>query len=570
MLCLVGLELAPDRLWRLRKTIVGLGGAQVVGTAVVLGGAAVLVGLGWQQATALGLILAMSSTAIGLQSLTERGLLRTDAGQKSFAVLLFQDIAVIPLLAGFPLLATLTPSGASAHETWIDRLPAWAHGGVVLLAILGVVIGGRFLSQPFFRRIAATGLREMFTAAALLLVIGVTLLMGLVGLSPALGTFLAGVVLASSEYRHELEGDIEPFKGLLLGLFFMAVGAALDVAGVMADPLRILALLVGVVSLKTIVLFALGRAFGASGDQAARFAFALGQVGEFAFVLLSFSVVSGVLPEELAATMVAVTALSMAASPFVTALGERFVVPRLEASAAKDPRAPDAIEEENPVIIAGYGRFGQIAGRFIRSHGIGATVLDVDSDQVDLLRRFGSKVFFGDASRIDLLRAAGAGKARLLILAVDDHAKTLEIAHTVRKHFPQLQILARARGRTEAYELIRSGVEHVYRETFDSSLRLGEDALRMLGVHAHQAHRSARTFRRQDEAFMYEMAAISGDQQKLVTTVRERTRELEKMLRLDAEGESPERRDHAWDSEPLRAAAIARAEQEAKDREAPA
>ena len=567
MLFLVGLELEPDRLWRLRKSIVGLGGAQVLGTGLLVGGVAAAVGLPWQQALALGLILSMSSTAIALQSLTERGLLRTDAGQKSFSVLLFQDIAVIPMLAGFPLLATLAPSGAAHHETWIHRLPAWAHGGVVLLAILGVVIGGRFLSQPFFRAIAATGLREMFTAAALLVVIGVTLLMGAVGLSPALGTFLAGVVLASSEYRHELESDIEPFKGLLLGLFFMAVGAAIDVQGIAADPLRVVAILLCVGALKSLVLYTLSRAFGAARDQAARFALSLSQVGEFAFVLFAFAVGSGVLPEGMTKTMVAVTALSMAASPFVTAFGERFVIPRLGA-APVETRAHDEISEENPVIIAGYGRFGQIAGRLIRSHGFKATVLDVDSDQIDLLRRFGTKVFFGDASRIDLLRAAGAAKARLLILAVDDHAKTLEIAHTVRKHFPHLEILARARGRTEAYELIRNGVTRVYRETFDTSLRVGTDALEILGVHAHQAYRAARTFKRQDEAFMMEMAHIATDQQKLVTTVRERTRELERQLRLDAT-DHPDRDDHAWDSDEIRAAVIAQAEREAKKDEAP-
>jgi CPA2 family monovalent cation:H+ antiporter-2 len=251
----------------------------------------------------------------------------------------------------------------------------------------------------------------------------------------------------------------------------------------------------------------------------------------------------------------------------VTAFGERFVIPRLGA-ATVEKRAPDAISEENPVIIAGYGRFGQIAGRFIRTHGFKATVLDVDSDQIDLLRRFGNKVFFGDASRIDLLRSAGAAKARILIVAIDDHAKAVELVHTVRKHFPQLEILARARGRTEAYELIRNGVSHVYRETFDTSLRVGTDALEILGVHAHQAHRAARTFKRQDEAFLVEMAHIAADQQKLVTTVRERTRELERQLRLDAT-DHPDRDDHAWDSEPLRAAAIARAEQEAKKDEAP-
>jgi CPA2 family monovalent cation:H+ antiporter-2 len=551
MLFLVGLELEPSRLWRLRGPILGLGGLQVLGTAAVVSAAA-LVWLPWQQAVALGLILAMSSTAIALQSLAEKGLMKTDAGQKSFAVLLFQDISVIPMLAVFPLLATgAAVSAADGHgETFVAHLPAWQHTLVVLGAIAGVVAAGRFLVRPAMRIVARTGLREMFTAAALMLVIGVTLLMSLVGLSPALGTFLAGVVLANSEYRHELEGDIEPFKGLLLGLFFIAVGSSIDFGLVIASPGVILGLLFAVIALKLGVLVGLGRAFGARGEQTAIFAVALCQVGEFAFVLFNFAGQSGVLPATVTGPMVAVTALSMAASPLLLALNDRVVLPRLRPRGGPE-READVEDEHHPVLIAGMGRFGQICGRFLRAYGVGVTVLDNDADQIDVMKRFGNKVFYGDASRLDLMRSAGAASARLLVVAVDDQHKALEIVHLARKHFPNLTILARARGRTEAYELLDAGVDKVYRETFDTSLRVGVDALRALGAHAHMAHRASKTFRRHDEESMAELAAIRHDQAQLVRTARERIAALESALASDRENAS-EFVDSGWDSALLR------------------
>ncbi|MCK6527486.1 monovalent cation:proton antiporter-2 (CPA2) family protein [Myxococcota bacterium] len=557
MLFLVGLELEPSLLWRMRGPVVGLGGAQLAVTSGAVAALGLAFGLPWQQAVALGLVLAMSSTAIALQTLTEKGLMKGDAGQKSFAVLLFQDIAVIPMLALFPLLATAAPRGAAGGHgpSALDSLPGWAHGGVVLGAVAAVVIAGRFLVRPAMRAIARSGMREMFTAAALLLVIAVTLLMTAVGLSPALGTFLAGVVLATSEYRHELESDIEPFKGLLLGLFFIAVGASIDFGLMGKAPGTFLSLLAGVMTLKAVVLLGLARAFRARTDQGLVFAAALCQVGEFAFVLFSFAEQSGVLPPELAGTMVAVTALSMAASPVVLALNERLLLPRV-GTRPSPARDADTMHEEAPVIIAGYGRFGQIAGRFLRANGIGATVLDVDSDQVDVLRRFGQKVYYGDACRLDLLRAAGAAKAKVLVVAVDEPEKVLEIARTAKKHFPHLRIVARARGRTEAYELFDHGVLDVYRETFDTSLRLGMDVASMLGLHPHRALRAARTFRRQDEAVLREMASIRHDQEQFVRTARERIRALEEILKADADGGRASE-DHAWDSEPLRQAVLA-------------
>ncbi len=556
MLFLVGLELDPGTLWRLRGPILGLGGAQVGGTAAVVTIIAMILGLPWQQALAVGLILAMSSTAIALQSLAEKGLMKSDAGQKSFAVLLFQDIAVIPMLAVFPLLATVQVAGAEEGDhgggTFVEHLPAWQHGLVVLGAVVALVGAGRFLVRPAMRLVAQTGLREMFTAAALLLVVGVTLLMSVVGLSPALGTFLAGVVLANSEYRHELESDIEPFKGLLLGLFFIAVGASIDFGLVLDAPLRLGGMLLSVIAVKLLVLVVLARGFKTRSDQSAIFAVALSQVGEFAFVLFSFARQNGVLPDDVVQPLVAVTALSMAASPLLLVVNERLLLPRLLPAAAPKPES-NVEDEHNPVIIAGYGRFGQIAGRFLRGNGVGVTAVDIDSELMEMLGRFGQKVFYGDASRLDLLRAAGAGGAKLLIVAVDDHSKAMEIVHTAHKHFPHLTLLARARGRTEAYELMDAGVEEIYRETFDSSLRVGTDALRALGAHAHMAHRSARTFRRYDEQGLRDLAALRHDQAKLASTARERVALLGAALQADRAG-IPGITQHGWDTEHLREA----------------
>jgi CPA2 family monovalent cation:H+ antiporter-2 len=569
MLFLVGLELEPERLWKMRGPIFALGGAQVVVTAVVVAAFSAATGKPLPQAIAYGLILAMSSTAIALQSLAERGLMRTDAGQKSFAVLLFQDIAVIPILAVFPLLATLPidhhgGGGHAADPSYFETLPGPLRGLAVLLAIVAVIASGRFLVRPLLRIVAGTGLRELFTAASLLLIVGVTLLMTLVGLSPALGAFLGGVVLANSEYRHELESDIEPFKGLLLGLFFMAVGTSLDLGLVAAQPLQVAGWVVVIVVAKAAILYGLARAFGSTRDQALVFALTLAQIGEFAFVLLSFATQSGILPDDSAKLMVAITALSMAVSPFLTAAGDRFVLPRMRAHKVEE-RESDVVDDHPPVLVAGCGRFGQICARFLRLNGFGVTVLEVDGEQVDIMRKFGAPAYYGDASRVDLLRAAGAERAKLLVIAVDNHDKAVEIAHAARKHFPQLAILARARGRSEAYELIELELEGVYRETFDTALRVGVDALRMLGMHGHRAHRAARTFRRADEAYLKAMAQHRNDEGTLVMSARERVRILEQILANDvgAKGHG----DPGWDAEPLRQATQSAAEPDAVELE---
>ncbi|MGD8868316.1 MAG: monovalent cation:proton antiporter-2 (CPA2) family protein [Gemmatimonadales bacterium] len=555
MLFLIGLELRPSLLWRLRGPILGMGGLQVGVTAALISLIGIAVSLPWGTALALGMILALSSTAIVLQTLAEKGLMASDGGQGAFAVLLFQDIAVIPMLALLPLLA-VTPGGeetaeAAAHgEAWVQNLPAWAETLAVLGAVAAIVVGGRFLLRPVFRFIARTHLREIFTAAALLLVIGIALLMAQVGLSPALGTFLAGVVLANSEYRHELEADIDPFKGLLLGVFFIAVGASVDFGLIAARPGMVAGLVAALILLKFAVLFVLGRVFRMGLDQNLLFALSLAQGGEFAFVLFSFATQHGVIGASIANPLIAVVAITMAVTPLLMLLNERLIQPHF-GTRERQRGEPDAIDEHNPVIIAGFGRFGSVVGRLLRANGVGTTVLEYDSDHVELLRKLGLKVFYGDASRHDLLRSAGAERARLMILALDDHERTLSLVRTVQKHFPHLTLLARAAGRPEAYELLDAGVQHVYRETLDTSLRLGVDALRLLGARSYQAHRTARTFRRHDEESVIELAQMRHDRGRYISEARQRIQSLEQIL-LDELQPRPEDRDAGWDTDSLR------------------
>jgi CPA2 family monovalent cation:H+ antiporter-2 len=565
MLFLIGLELEPSMLWRLRGPILGTGGLQVALTAAVAGGVGVAAGLPWQTALAVGLTLSLSSTAMVLQSLAERDLMKTDAGQRSFAVLLFQDIAVIPMLALFPLLAVGSPPAAGAesaahhsgeaaqHATpWIETLPGWAQTLVVLGAVAAVIVAGRVLVRPVFRIIAKTELRELFTAAALLLVIGIALLMTSVGLSAALGTFLAGVVLADSEYRHELESDIDPFKGLLLAVFFIAVGASVDFELIAAQPSLIAGLVLGLVAMKFVVLAVLARVFRMGVDQGLLLSLALAQGGEFAFVLFSYATQHAIIPADVAAPLVAVVAVSMAATPLLLVVWERVLRPRVGTREAA-PREPDVVHEDNPIILAGFGRVGSIVGRFLRSQGIQPTVLESDSDHVEVLRRLGLKVYYGDAARHDLCAIAGAAKAKLLIVAVDDHAKALSIVRMARKHFPHLRILSRAGQRTDVYDLSDAGVpmDDIYRETLDTSLRIGVDALRHLGFRGHHALRAARTFRAHDEANLRQLQDLRGDQTAYVTAARELIKALESTMQAD-QHDAITPQDAGWDSATLR------------------
>ncbi|MFA6059022.1 MAG: monovalent cation:proton antiporter-2 (CPA2) family protein [Taibaiella sp.] len=535
MLFLIGLEVEPQLLWRWRTSIMGLGGLQVLITTLLIGFIAhIIVGLSFNQSLAIGLIFSMSSTAIVLQTMTENNWMQTSAGRNAFSVLLFQDIAVIPILAILPLLSP-DEGGAIATQTdtWTQGLPQWAKTLVVLGAVAAIIAGGKYLTRPIFQMVARTNLRELFSATALLLVVSITVLMSKVGLSPALGAFLAGAVLANSEYRHELESDIQPFKGLLLGLFFIAVGASIDFDLIAARPLLITELVLGVMLLKLGILAFLSRMFKMRVDQFLLFAFALAQVGEFGFVLFSFAKDQHIFSTELFNLMMVVVAASMALSPIFMLIMEKMLMPIVIKRIPHRSREADAIEESNAVIIAGYGRFGSVTGRFLKANGINATVLDANSDRVDSLRKIGIKVYYGDALRIDLLKAAGADRAKLIVIALDDSAQVLQLVNTVKKHFPNMHIITRAHGLDDTYELMDAGVLHVFRETIDASLRAGTEALKIMGVRAYTAQRAHDLFLKHDEKSLKKMAAARHDKKKYMKALRNRIEELETLIQND-------------------------------------
>ena len=536
LLFLIGLEVRPALLWKMRTTIFGLGITQLLGTALLVAGASLAIGLDWRVGAAVGLILAMSSTAIVLQSLEEKGTRQGPVGEASFGVLLFQDLAVIPLFALLPLLA---PAGIAAPETAAHALslvrtfPGWAQALAQLAAVAVVIVGGRYLTRPLFRFIAAARLREIFTASALLLVIAVAALMELVGLSPALGAFLAGVVLAESEFRRELETDIEPFRGLLLGLFFITVGAELDLGLVFAHPLAILGAVAGLIVLKTLAMYLSGRLFRTPHRVALTTAVALAQGGEFAFVLLGFVLGARVMDAGLARLLTAVVAVSMAATPLVTAAYDRLVLNRKEE--LDEPERLPFDEGDPDVIVAGFGRFGQIATRLLLANNFNVVLLENSIEQIEILRRFGWRVHYGDASRIDLLRTAGADKARLLLVAIDDRDKAVEMVQAAREAFPKLAIFARAFDRRHAYELIKTPGVLVERETFESALNYGRRALLELGLSERRANRAASLFREQDDLLWKQLAPIAGEEDRYAMASRDSRETTERVLRAEME-----------------------------------
>lgn len=566
LLFLIGLEVQPSTLWDMRKAIFGLGGAQVVGTALSVAGVSMLLGLPWQTALAVGLVLAMSSTAIVLQTLDEKGLRQGPVGRAAFGVLLLQDLAVIPMFALLPLLATIAAPAhgdAGGHgASLVSHLPIWAQGLSVFAAVGAVVGGGRYLVRPLFRFIAKARLREIFTASALLIVVGVASLMQMVGLSPALGAFLAGVVLAESEFRRELETDIEPFRGLLLGLFFITVGAGVDLPLIASQPLTLIGLVLGLMVLKFLVMLGLARLFGAPLRGAAAVATALAQGGEFAFVLLTFTVGAGVIGETLAALLTAAVAVSMALTPLAMILYERIAAALDAAIPDVTPDTGDFEDGEPDIIIAGFGRFGQITGRLLTANGFRSTVLDSDIEQIDLLRRFGRRVHYGDATRMDLLRAAGIERARMLIVALDDREKTVELVETARKAFPDLVILARAWDRRHAYDLLANGADAVERETFESALALGQTALQKLGFRAHRAHRAASFFRRHDRRTFEDLRPVWGQEEAYILASRDAAQTMDKLLAADLSRMRPGDAGGAWDTASLEQELRERAERE--------
>ncbi|MBM4845833.1 glutathione-regulated potassium-efflux system protein KefB [Vibrio parahaemolyticus] len=527
LLFLIGLELNPKKLWQMRGPILGLGGAQVVVTTAVIGSIVSLFGLSMQVSLVIGMGLALSSTAIALKVIEEQGLNGTETGQSGFAVLLFQDIAVIPMLAMLPLLA-----GEQNVGSWFDAF-------TVLGSVVALLIGGHFLLRPLFRFVVMSGVRELFTVASLLVVLGISVVMQKLGLSMALGTFLAGVLLAESEYRHELEIAIEPFKGLLLGLFFIAVGMAVNLGLLALHPLEILGAVVVLVVVKGLVLYALARAGRVREKARSRMAAILSQGGEFAFVIFTAASQEGILSKEQVAFLLVVVSLSMVTTPLLLMGQKKWFAHTLNQE--EESVISHVVDRRPRVIIAGFGRFGQIVGRLMYANKIKVTVLESDASQIHLLRKYGYKVFYGDATQIDLLRAAGADKAEALVICTDSPDEVMAIVDICRTHFPNLKLLARARSRVEAYQLMSHGVQNYSRETFLGALDLGRQTLVELGMHPYQAKRAEAHFRKLDNAMLKDLLPQHNEDKKLAQRAKEARKELEEIFgrEMESDHQSP-------------------------------
>ena len=521
LLFVIGLELRPVRLWAMRSAIFGLGTAQLVATSLVLAAIGMALGLTLAQALFIGLALSLSSTAFALQVLEEKGELTTRHGRLAFAVLLFQDLAAIPLIALVPLFAL------GAAEPTMDV----KNAVIAIGTILGVIVVGRFLLSRLYRIVAATGVREAMTATALLTVVGVALVMEAVGLSAALGSFIAGALLADSEYRHQIEADIAPFEGLLLAVFFIAVGMSIDLGVLIAEPGTLIAIVLALVLIKAAILYLLGRWWGLDSKGARRLGLVISQGGEFAFVLFGAGALEGVIDRHMANLLTLAVTLSMAATPLLLLIDDAI------ARALK----PEPPEYEMPpggdqhVIIAGFGRFGQIVARVLRARQIPFTALDSNVEQVDFVKRFGAQIYYGDAGRLDILRAAGADKARAFVLAIDDVECSMRVAEIVRKNFPDLPIYARARDRTHVHRLMDLGVEIIERETFLAALELTKDLLRGLGLKEAEVRRLTETFKRLDEKRLYEDYQYYTDTEKVRANAMSQAKELEELFARDVE-----------------------------------
>ncbi|MFA0415468.1 monovalent cation:proton antiporter-2 (CPA2) family protein [Vibrio renipiscarius] len=544
MLFLVGLELEPKMLWGMRNRLLGLGGLQVSVTTAVVMGIAMYFNQPWSIALAIGLIFALSSTAIVLQTFNEKGLNRSEGGKNAFSVLLFQDIAVIPMLAFIPLLAlpeliekaeALASSAAEHHEeiSLVAGLPSWAYALVIVASILSLVIGGHYLSRPLFRFVASSGLREIFTATALMLVIGIAALMSLVGLSPALGAFLAGVVLANSEFRHELESNIDPFKGLLLGLFFITVGAGINFGILFDDFFLIIGLTLGVMGIKALILYVLAFCFKIRQSNRWLFTLSLAQAGEFGFVLLSFTTQNHVIPTDIAQILSLVVALSMFLTPGLFILFDKVILPRYEQ--ASNQNEADEIDEKGTVIIAGIGRFGQIVNRLLVANGVKTVILDHQADQIHTVRQFNTKAFFGDATRPDLLHTAGIEEASMIVIAIDNRDAALELVKYVKHTYPNVIILVRAFDRGEGYRLRQAGADVIESETYHSALELGAHALRQLGQHPFLVEQQKASYKRVEDKksdMLYQAWLDDASDERFDNNYRQLFMHLEEQIKL--------------------------------------
>lgn len=542
MLFLVGLELEPAVLWKMRNKLIGLGGAQVLLSAVLIGvGAYFMAGLVWQSALAAGLVLALSSTAIVLQTLNEKGWMKTEGGQSMFSVLLFQDIAVIPMIAFLPFLAVMQTShaeGEAGHEVapnLISHLPIWGQMIAIVAVIAGIVVAGIYLSRPMFRYISFARLREIYTAAALLLIVVIAVVMASVGLSPALGAFLAGVVLSSSEYRHELESDLDPFKGLLLGLFFITIGAGVNFGLLASDPFRILVYALSLVVIKFVVLYVLALITKMPRQDRWLFSLGLAQAGEFAFVLLTLTLSEGVLARSTVELVTLVVAITMVLTPLLYLLFERVIAPRMQGELVMEA---DHIDSKGTVIIAGMGRFGQVVARLLINAGYESVMLDYDIDQIERFRKLGIRAYFGDATRPDLLHAAGIEEAKLFVASLEDKERQRETVAYVHKNYPHVKIAARAYDRGHYYELKEAGADYVEREVFEGALMLGRKAMEALGEHPYRAFETTNKFRGFDTkrmVMMQEYWSDDGMGEDTIKFAKRMLEEQEELMRQDRE-----------------------------------
>lgn len=556
MLFVIGLELEPSLLWKMRKSIFGLGSLQVLFTTIIIAAVAMFIGFSINRAIGIGLILALSSTAIVLQTLTEKGLLKNTAGQSAFSVLLFQDISVVPILAIIPLLAAMgAPVNISESElnevSGFVSLPGWMQLFIIFAAIAVIIVGGRFIARHIFRLVAETGMREIFTALALLLVVGIALLMTKIGLSPALGTFLAGVVLADNEYRHELETTIDPFKGLLLGLFFVSVGASINFSLLLENPAMIFGYTALLIVLKFVVLLLLGRLFRLRKGYDFLFAFLLAQSSEFAFVLISFSEQVLLFDAQTAGLLMLTVTLSMVISPLLLIFNDKAVSPIL--SRKQNKREPEWVENaENPVIIAGFGRFGLAVGRLLIANKIQVTIIDSNPTNVEVLRKFGFKLFYGDVTRPQVLERAGVKNARLIILSMAEYDDAIKVAGYLRKKYPRLKIMARAKDIYHTFEFFRENVETVQNEVFSSAAELGEKALVYLGITPYEAYRATRTFKHHEKQVITDLYhSWKKDEGNFIQDSRRFSEQLAEILEAEKEYGIQDI-DCAWDVNSIR------------------
>lgn len=556
MLFLIGLEIEPKNFWNMRKTIVGMGGIQVGGTMLLSYILFTVLGFEWKVALVISMAVALSSTAIAMQTIKEKGLMETTFGSSSFSILLFQDIIVIFMLGFIPLLsntdASASAENVSDHTNLLDGLPLGLQTLSIILSVVVIIVAGRYLIVPMLRKVAKTGVRELLIAAAFLIVFGISLLMEFVGLSPALGAFLGGVVLSNSEFKHELESTLEPFKNLMLGLFFMAVGASINFIVIANSPLEIGGILVAIIILKGIVLYITGHIFKLKLDQKLLLTCSLAQIGEFAFVLLSFAFGLNILEQEQMDMMLVITALSMSLTPIIGIINERFILPRIGTKESVK-RPMDHIAKTQKIILVGFGHFGSTIGRFLRSHGVEATILDHDSNRVDFLRKMGFEVYYGDATRLDLLESAGIAEAKIVICATNKISVSKAIGKIIKEKYPHVEFMIRTKNRYDAYELLNLGNENIYRESLETSLTLAKDVLSKMGFRKYTLNRQVQNFIKYDEDSLRRLSQEPKDEKNYIFKAKKELEQQEKFLNEDFKRGIVEYDNH-WDSEHIRKA----------------